>query len=89
MAVYTILNYFTKEPKMFTGGEIVLKSHNSTKEATVEIMDNRVVIITSCTLHEVKPIVSSMQNTLSGNGRYCNSAFLTVCENMEKKNDSN
>ncbi len=81
MAVYTILSYFTKEPKQFTGGEIVLKSNNSTKEATIEVTNNRVVIIASCTLHEVKPIVSSMNNTLSGNGRYCNSAFLTVSDN--------
>jgi hypothetical protein len=91
IAVFTILNYFTKEPKQFSGGEIVLKSYESNKEATIEIMDNRTVIITSCTTHEVKPIVSSMQNTLSGNGRYCNSAFLNIMDtpNMGNKNDSN
>jgi hypothetical protein len=90
VAFFTILNYFNKEPKQFSGGEIVLKSCNSKKEATVEIRDNRVIIIASCTLHEVKPISSDMENTLSGNGRYCNSAFLTIVDQrMEPRNDSN
>jgi len=83
-AFYTALNYFVKEPKQFSGGEIILKSCNSTKEATVEIMDNRVIIIASCTVHEVKPIVSSMQNTLSGNGRYCNSAFISISDQRKE-----
>lgn len=90
IAFFTVLNYFTKEPKQFSGGEIVLKSCNSSKEATVEIMDNRVVIIASCTLHEVKPIISTMTNTLSGNGRYCNSAFLNIRDQrLDTQNDSN
>jgi hypothetical protein len=89
-AFFTALSYFTVEPKQFTGGEIVLKSCNSPKEATIEIMNNRVVIIASCTVHEVKPIVSSLENTLSGNGRYCNSAFITMSDQRkENKNDSN
>jgi Rps23 Pro-64 3,4-dihydroxylase Tpa1-like proline 4-hydroxylase len=83
-AFYTVLNYFVKEPKQFSGGEIILKSCNSTKEANVEVMDNRVVIIASCTVHEVKPIVSSMQNTLSGNGRYCNSAFISISDQRKE-----
>jgi len=90
IAFFTALNYFTKEPKQFSGGEIVLKSCNSSKEATVEIVDNRVVIIASCTVHEVLPIVSSMQNTLSGNGRYCNSAFFNIRDQrLDTQNDSN
>jgi hypothetical protein len=90
IAFFTILNYFNKEPKQFTGGEIVLKSCNSSKEATIEIMDNRIVIIASCTVHEVKPIVSNMRNTLSGNGRYCNSAFFNIRDTrLDKQNDSN
>jgi hypothetical protein len=74
---FTILNYFNVEPKQFSGGEIVLKSCNSSKEATIEPRNNRTVVILSCTIHEVREIKSSLNNSFSGNGRYCNSVFLT------------
>jgi predicted 2-oxoglutarate/Fe(II)-dependent dioxygenase YbiX len=84
--VFTILNYFCVEPKQFEGGEVVLYSCNSDKTATIEIKNNRTVLIASCTPHEVKPLTSNLKNTLSGNGRYCNAMFLSV---EEKVNDSN
>lgn len=74
---FTALNYFNVEPKQFSGGEIVLKSCNSVKEATIEPRNNRTIIILSSTFHEVKPIKSSLNNSFSGNGRYCSSIFLT------------
>lgn len=82
-AVFTILSYFTKEPKNFSGGEIILTSTNGERHATVEVKNNRVVIIASCTKHSVNPIISNMTNTLSGNGRYCCSAFLSVKDERE------
>lgn len=86
---YTVLSYFNTEPKQFSGGEIVLKSHNSTKEATIEPVNNRVVIIASCTLHEVKELKSQLNNTYSGDGRYCNAIFLTYIDQRQIQNDSN
>jgi hypothetical protein len=86
---FTVLNYFNTEPKQFTGGEIVLKSCINNKEATIEPLHNRTVVILSSTLHEVKPIVSTLSNTLSGNGRYCNAIFLTTMDQREPRNDSN
>jgi hypothetical protein len=82
---FTILNYFNVEPRQFTGGEIVLKSCNSSKEATIEILNNRTVVIASATSHEVKEIKSSLNNSLSGNGRYCNAMFLTYNDPRNNK----
>lgn len=77
---FTILNYFNTEPKQFSGGEIVLKSCLNNKEATIEPKNNRAVVILSSTFHEVKPITSTLSNSLSGNGRYCNAMFLTTID---------
>jgi len=76
VAVFTILNYFHKEPKQFTGGEMVLHSHDFSKKAVVEPRNNRVVVIPSHTVHEVLPIQMTSK-ILSGNGRYCMSIFVT------------
>ncbi len=84
-AVFTILSYFCKEPKSFTGGEVILSSTKGDKNATVEIKNNRIVVIASNTLHAVNPIVSATKNTLSGNGRYCLAAFLNVKDEREFK----
>jgi hypothetical protein len=85
---FTILNYFNVEPKQFTGGEIVLKSCTSNKEASIEPMNNRTVVILSATVHEVRELKSSLNNSFSGNGRYCNATFLTYMDPREL-NDSN
>lgn len=76
-SVFTILNYFHREPKNFTGGDIVLHSHDMVKKATIESKNNRVVIIPSCTLHEVTPIEMTSKQ-LDGSGRYCCSIFASI-----------
>ena len=76
-SVFTVLNYFHREPKQYTGGDITLYSRGELKKATIESRNNRVVIIPSSTLHEVTTIDMN-SNKLSGDGRYCNSIFLTV-----------
>ena len=85
---FTILNYFHTEPKQFEGGEVVLYSCNSTKQATIEVKHNRAIVIMSCTTHEVKEIKSKLQNEFSGNGRYCNAMFLAL-QPRKDNNDSN
>lgn len=86
VSFFTFLSYFHKEPKCFDGGEIRLSSYDNSKFATVEIKNNRVVLISSSTLHEVLPIKSknNTTNTLSGNGRYCCSVFLTISDQVAK-----
>lgn len=83
---FTMLNYFFVEPKQFEGGEIVLYSATSNKQATIDIKQNRTVLIASCTWHEVNAIKSDLNNTLSGFGRYCNAIFLKT---KDRPDDSN
>jgi hypothetical protein len=83
-SVFTVLSYFNTEPKQFTGGDITLHSRGELKKATVECRNNRVIIIPSCTTHEVSTIEMTSQK-LSGNGRYCCSIFLTVDSTPKKK----
>ena len=77
VAVFTVLNYFHKEPKQFSGGEIVLHSPDFSKKITVEPRNNRVIVIPSHIVHEVLP-VTMRSKILSGNGRYCMSIFMTA-----------
>ena len=86
---FTVLSYFYTEPKLFEGGELVLSSCNSNKQATIEVKNNRVLIIASSTVHEVLEIKSKLNNTLSGHGRYCVATFLTVLPKNEINHDSN
>jgi hypothetical protein len=83
---YTILNYFYVEPKQFEGGEVILHSCNSDKIASIEVKHNRAIVIASQTMHEVKEIKSSLDNILSGKGRYCNAMFFTY--DMQRDRDA-
>ena len=85
---YTILSYFFVEPKQFEGGELVVYSCNSTKEATIEPKHNRTVVIQSSTMHQAKEIKSKIDQKLSGHGRYCNAIFLSITD-PRPNNDSN
>lgn len=82
-AVFTVLSYFYHEPKQFTGGDITLYSEGELKKATVEVRNNRVVIIPSCTLHEVSTIEMTSKK-LSGDGRYCCSIFLNIIDDRKE-----
>lgn len=80
-SVVTILSYFFKEPKQFNGGSIILHSDDGSKKVEIEMKNNRSIILTSCTDHEVTPItMESDHEKYSGFGRYCISYFLTTAE---------
>ena len=85
---FTLLNYFYTKPKKFTGGEMVLYSCNSNKEATIEIENNRVILIASATMHEAKEVKSEMTHGFTGDGRYCSATFLSMTD-LREANDSN
>jgi len=85
---FTILNYFFIEPKQFEGGELVVYSCNSIKQATIEPKHNRSVIIQSSTMHQAKEIKLNIDQKLSGHGRYCNAIFLSI-NDPRPNNDSN
>jgi hypothetical protein len=80
---FTVLNYFHKEPKKFSGGEIILHSAHG-KIATIEPTNNRIVLIASCTPHEVATVNSSSEK-YSGDGRYCISSFISYRDQRENK----
>lgn len=84
IAIFTVLNYFYREPKQFSGGDITLYSNTEDKKATIECRNNRVVIIPSCTLHEVSTIEMNSKK-LSGLGRYCSSIFLNIVDDRNKE----
>jgi len=87
---YTMLNYFHTEPKQFKGGEIILHSYNKEKKATIEVKNNRTVLIASNTWHEVSKLESDIDMPkYSGNGRYCCSIFLTRIDDKQWVQDPN
>jgi predicted 2-oxoglutarate/Fe(II)-dependent dioxygenase YbiX len=89
-SVFTILSYFHKEPKQFRGGDIILHSSDFSKKVTIETRNNRVVILPSCTVHEVTQIEMTSK-ILDGTGRYCCSIFASIeyLKDREKQNDFN
>ena len=87
--IFTVLNYFFNEPKKFTGGDIKLYGFNNSNECDIELRHNRVVIITGNTFHEVKEIKSKLDNSFSGDGRYCNAIFLNQRGDPPQRNNQN
>ena len=66
--VMTAITWFYKEPKMFTGGDLIIE-----KAVKFPCLNNTTVIFPSILYHEVTAVV--MEN-LSGLGRYSMSQFL-------------
>jgi Rps23 Pro-64 3,4-dihydroxylase Tpa1-like proline 4-hydroxylase len=85
-----MLNYYHTEPKKFKGGEIILSSYNNQKKATIEVKNNRCVLITSNTWHEVAKLESEIDMPkYSGDGRYCCSIFLSRIDDKQWVQDPN
>jgi len=68
----TILGYFFREPKSFTGGDFILNDWN----ISIPIENNMVIYMPSHYSHEVSKVVMEEDNP--GFGRYCISQFLTA-----------
>jgi hypothetical protein len=85
-SVFTVLNYFFTEPKKFDGGNIRLFSDTSDKTADIELRNNRIILIPGATKHEVTEITSKLNNSFSGDGRYCNAIFLNLRGDHPQKN---
>jgi Rps23 Pro-64 3,4-dihydroxylase Tpa1-like proline 4-hydroxylase len=73
-SVYTILTYFYKEPKKFSGGNLKLLDY----DIEIEVKNNMVIYIPSILWHEVTPIVMEQEFANKGFGRYCISQFLFI-----------
>ena len=74
----TVLTWFFKEPKRFSGGDLILYSADENSERRViEVCNNRVVIFPGSTLHEVSKISIDPMYQNQKLGRYCMSQFLS------------
>lgn len=71
-SVYTVLTYFIKEPKKFTGGNLKLLDY----DMEIEVKNNMVIFMPSTYSHEVTPVVMDKDDDCSG--RYCMSQFLFI-----------
>ena len=66
----TVLNWMYKEPKRFTGGDLVFPDYNK----TIAIESNKVIIFPSKITHAVN--TTSMDKKFKGMGRWCITHFL-------------
>lgn len=66
--VITAITWFYKEPKSFTGGDLIIE-----KETKIPCLNNSTVIFPSILYHEVTSVV---MKDLPGQGRYSMSQFL-------------
>jgi Rps23 Pro-64 3,4-dihydroxylase Tpa1-like proline 4-hydroxylase len=72
-SVSTVLFWLNKEPKKFTGGDLIL--HDIDKK--IDYANNRMVIIPGWCEHEVTPVVMDEDEDPT-NGRFCISMFLST-----------
>jgi len=70
-SVISIVTYFHKEPKAYSGGDLVFE-----EDVIVEPKNNRVVIFPSILRHAVTPVL--LDSKVEFNGRYAMSQFLYV-----------
>ena len=68
---FLAFSYFYKEPKRFTGGELIFPKYNY--ELTCE--NNSLIIMPSWVQHGVKHVSIEDSDYYDGSGRYCISSF--------------
>ena len=73
-AAVTVLSWFFKEPKCFSGGDLRLNLLGEIHEITVK--NNRTLIFPGAIPHSVTPVSMSEENKNQGLGRYCLTQFL-------------
>ena len=74
---FTMLNYFFKEPKQFTGGNLYFKDF----DCTIEIKNNMVVFFCGAINHASTKLISNdFYDKFSGYGKYCVTKFLGIKE---------
>lgn len=71
-ALYTSVTWFYKEPKKYSGGEILFTKY----DYVVNAKNNSTIIFPSFIIHEVGKIFLDEEKLFTGNGRYSMSQFL-------------
>jgi Rps23 Pro-64 3,4-dihydroxylase Tpa1-like proline 4-hydroxylase len=75
VAAITSLQWIFKEPKRFTGGNLILTKYNE----TIEIENNMMIMFPSFLKHEVTAVEMDKEYCgYKGNGRYCLSQFMNI-----------
>ena len=69
---WTCLIWFTREPKIWTGGDLELPE----SKTQIRFQHNRAVFIPCCYLHKVTPVKFTKKPKRSGMGRYTITHFL-------------
>jgi predicted 2-oxoglutarate/Fe(II)-dependent dioxygenase YbiX len=69
----TALTYFYREPKQFSGGELVFPKHDT----TLPPLHNTTYLFCGQELHGVNPIRMNPEDVGKGLGRYCMAQFLS------------
>ena len=73
-AAYTVLTWFYKEPKKFSGGNLSLRYED--ESYTIECMNNRSLVFPSLIEHSVSEITMREEDSNKSNGRYSMVQFL-------------
>jgi len=76
VSVVTIMTYFFKEPKFFSGGDLILSDF----DVTIEPENNMIVIIPGLYNHEVSEVVMEEEHSGKNLGRYCLTQFINFKE---------
>jgi len=72
MYILTVLTWFFREPKVFTGGDLIFPKY----DMTVELKNNRTVVFPSMVVHGVSEIKMEEKYKNQKLGRFCISQFL-------------
>tara|TARA_B100000287_G_scaffold250070_1_gene235051 strand:+ start:8476 stop:9126 length:651 start_codon:yes stop_codon:yes gene_type:complete len=81
VSVYTSLTWLYKEPKAFTGGDLIFPEF----DMKIELEYNRTIVFPGPLLHQATPI--DMEGSeLNGLGRYCISQFFIPKDNTRINN---
>lgn len=73
-AIYSSMIFLHKEPKSYTGGDILFPE----LKTKIECINNRFILFGSGLSHEVSPLVMEDKTLINGKGRYSIVNFLTV-----------
>jgi Rps23 Pro-64 3,4-dihydroxylase Tpa1-like proline 4-hydroxylase len=75
-AMFTMIVWIYKEPKIFSGGELILYGPDN-KEIKIECLNNRVVLFPSCTPHSVSKVTMP---DIHDAGRFCVTHFFNFID---------
>lgn len=77
-SVFSILTYIFKEPKNFSGGNIIFKKNKQSEEIEIEVKSNISIFFPSFYLHKVTPIQMNENDSGKMMGRFSIAQFIHI-----------